>query len=591
MFVPKKTRPKRKMAPILGALLLLILATASVTYSGPGDTTIECSVPLSVVCDVGDPDGLARIVVTMDTAQGPVQVVQEAYSSCPQMETVFWDPIVPNFEITVEECNANTDGVAGILHGNLLLYPEGDATLDLDASDIHVNVSQGLEGGARMALHDARFFSLELDSLDLRGDYKATIMGDAATPHIELYDFTIGVDTPSQSTLLVDASAAGAESYAVTVYLQGTLNGEALEEVQTLRMGLAHQLQSLGISVHLPPEPGDVDVDCEFGDDWECCVTVDDKYGCIVLSFPATPVTIGDMVVMADRIEIVPIGAGLDTAVLSEAIVTATNDQMFTIDRASRDGKPYYEWKLEDVSFVSSALGDAELIVLGDRLFVTEIGSTGDDGMQSGTPEWKYIPIRRYGLTLQFDPQDGGLLRLRTLDPDDNPISTLAAEFQDDGLLLTPHFQAGTYTAQYWDDDGLVEEFTAIPSGTAVTPDPGLPTEPSCAQGKFETHICNLQANCWDTDGDAWCWYFAEKIVIPGTENDPQYATWLRMVADEPLPTALTGHAPAAVDALTPIAEIQLLASDIPVIALLDTELDLFHMIYLPTVLRDGTAG
>lgn len=577
----------RPAAVALMGTLVLLLLLVPLAHSDAGDTTVDCEIVGAISCEVSDPDGIARILVRMNTALGPVNVVEESYSACPQAVQVSWDPIVPNYEIVVEPCREPATTVA-VTHGGLTLLPEGEASLSLEGSDVNVRLPSGLAGGIRTNI-SGQFFATELADLDEGGLYELTVSGRDGLGNTILFlilSARVGADN---TTLLLESPDFGTDGFKVQIYDGGRLVDERNVESQRVSVEVLELVDQAVFSANSVQS----DDDCVWlphGNNLYCCIYVDGNLVCpfFFAALPSSaPVDLdGDGVgVSGDLIVIFPLEPSDNIDGFAEAVITGAGDDALIVDdvRNFLFGPPG-PWSLPHLP-----LGNAELSTLnGERLYISDIGISGNDGVQIGDSEWKYVPIRGYGWTLQFDPQDGGMLRFRTFDSTDNPISTLTAEFYDDGLLLSPHFQTGTYTAQYWDGEALVKEFTAIPSGTAVTPDPGLPTEPSCAQGKFETHICNLHANCWDTDGDAWCWYFSDEIVIPGTENNPQYATWLRMVAEEPRPTVPS--APVAADALTPIAEIQILASDIPVIALLDAEFDQFHKIYLPTIWREGTA-
>ncbi|MEJ2210313.1 MAG: trypsin-like serine protease [Anaerolineae bacterium] len=85
---------------VLAAGMIFVVGTA---VAAPDNTSIDCTVPNDVVCDVADPDGVQPVQVTIQTAQGPVIAVDETYA-CQAEVTVSWDPIVPNAQFSVQDC-------------------------------------------------------------------------------------------------------------------------------------------------------------------------------------------------------------------------------------------------------------------------------------------------------------------------------------------------------------------------------------------------------------------------------------------------------------------------------------------------------
>jgi hypothetical protein len=89
------------VVPALAAAALSLGAAASTAHA---DVSINCSIPLNVKCTVSDPvDGIASIIVRLDTALGPIDVVDKTYS-CVSSASVSWDPIVPGGDILVTTC-------------------------------------------------------------------------------------------------------------------------------------------------------------------------------------------------------------------------------------------------------------------------------------------------------------------------------------------------------------------------------------------------------------------------------------------------------------------------------------------------------
>lgn len=51
-------------------------------HASPG-TSLNCEVPLQVICKVGHADGIRQVIFTGDTALGPIEWVNETYTDCP----------------------------------------------------------------------------------------------------------------------------------------------------------------------------------------------------------------------------------------------------------------------------------------------------------------------------------------------------------------------------------------------------------------------------------------------------------------------------------------------------------------------------
>lgn len=82
----------------------LILPTLNLNAA----VTIDCNVPLNVVCEVSDLiNEIAHIKVQMETAQGTVNAVDKAFDPCTTAATISWDPIVPNAKFSVTPCDGN----------------------------------------------------------------------------------------------------------------------------------------------------------------------------------------------------------------------------------------------------------------------------------------------------------------------------------------------------------------------------------------------------------------------------------------------------------------------------------------------------
>lgn len=94
----------------LAVLPLLLLAAGAFVKPAAAAPTIDCQIPLDVVCTVSDPAGISRVKVTIPTGFGPVVVVDKTLPVCRSSTTVSWDPIVPGFDIDVTNCEDKPGG-------------------------------------------------------------------------------------------------------------------------------------------------------------------------------------------------------------------------------------------------------------------------------------------------------------------------------------------------------------------------------------------------------------------------------------------------------------------------------------------------
>ena len=91
---------------VAGAALLGGFFGGNATDAGAAGTTINCNIPNNVVCTVSNPAGVKSVKVTVDFGNlGNIAVVDETYPACPKSVDVHWDPIVPNYDFTVEACS------------------------------------------------------------------------------------------------------------------------------------------------------------------------------------------------------------------------------------------------------------------------------------------------------------------------------------------------------------------------------------------------------------------------------------------------------------------------------------------------------
>jgi V8-like Glu-specific endopeptidase len=165
--------------------------------AGPDDTTIDCSVPLNVVCDVTDPDGIQRVQVELQTAQGAVFAVDETFD-CQTSVQVSWDPIVPNAEFTVEQC-AGLGGIKAAQFAGLLHWPLGDSDLNLTPSALTVRgFDAGGDDGVAVQLGEASRWEALLRAQAEPG----------VALNVEAY--ATGADVPASTLTLADGSTGAA---------------------------------------------------------------------------------------------------------------------------------------------------------------------------------------------------------------------------------------------------------------------------------------------------------------------------------------------------------------------------------------------
>lgn len=103
-----RAQRSRRSRSVLAALALLgasgaaLLPTAPAAAAG-GNTTVSCTIPNSVSCQVSDPDGIASVRVTMDWKGTTVDLVDESFA-CQTQVAVSWDSAYHADEILVEDC-------------------------------------------------------------------------------------------------------------------------------------------------------------------------------------------------------------------------------------------------------------------------------------------------------------------------------------------------------------------------------------------------------------------------------------------------------------------------------------------------------
>jgi hypothetical protein len=109
--VSKENKAMKSLRRIAALFLVAGAALVSSMTMNPADAdaagaTINCAIPLNVVCQVSHPDGIKSVKVMVDFGDlGTIAVVDKTYPACPKNVQVSWDPIVPNYQFQVETCS------------------------------------------------------------------------------------------------------------------------------------------------------------------------------------------------------------------------------------------------------------------------------------------------------------------------------------------------------------------------------------------------------------------------------------------------------------------------------------------------------
>lgn len=211
---PRHMNGSRWLGILLTAVLLLVLLfSAQALLADSNDTDINCTIPLNVVCDISDPDGISRVRVRLDTALGEIDVVDENYS-CDTDVTVSWDPIVPGAEFIVDECGGGTNG-GGLLFGGLVHQPLGNTVLILSPTEM---TARGFDNTAEDGM------DIDLGSAS-RWQTRLRVAGEEDNMDMETAVFVPNQRSP-MSTLHMKDSATGmqlfpefeATTYRVAIY-------------------------------------------------------------------------------------------------------------------------------------------------------------------------------------------------------------------------------------------------------------------------------------------------------------------------------------------------------------------------------------
>lgn len=95
------------LALVVGSALVGGMFGSQAHDAGAAGTSIDCSIPLNIVCTVSNPAGIKSVKVNVDFGGeiGTIAVVNKTYPNCPKTVDVHWDPIVPNYAFAVETCD------------------------------------------------------------------------------------------------------------------------------------------------------------------------------------------------------------------------------------------------------------------------------------------------------------------------------------------------------------------------------------------------------------------------------------------------------------------------------------------------------
>lgn len=108
----------------LAAGMAVWLLLAGAARSLAAETAIACTTPGNIVCSISDADGIQAVRVSVATATGLQEVVNETFA-CATSATVSWTPLAPDYQVEVEDCDGQTAVAIGF--GGLLHQPIGDA--------------------------------------------------------------------------------------------------------------------------------------------------------------------------------------------------------------------------------------------------------------------------------------------------------------------------------------------------------------------------------------------------------------------------------------------------------------------------------
>ena len=565
-----------KLALLLGVALLLLLAVPT-AHSGPDDTGVSCTIPLMAVCEVSDPDGLARITVELDTTLGVVTVVDELFDGCPTTGEVSWDPIVPHGEITVYTCTTAAEATHVYADGSTFWAPTGDATLHLRASDLFASVPAGGSGGMRTTLGDADLIEAHLDGLDERGVYELQItneddtsaacrLGGACRDSVLLLSARVGAE---RTTLLLDATGLSPEAVEIRVY-----DGERMVDGATVDgVRVAPEILAPLAELAFGATPAQAGESCLGPGSAVCCLESDGMKLCPWLRAPSRPEIDldGDGVgVTGDLVLFRPVNPSGEVkwfnARKGYGFITTTGDDAFSLDKFATGWPPFVAHGL-----FHTPLGEAEVEAFHDtRLSVSDLGRAGG-GVRIGADEWKYIPIRRYGATLLFPPVDGGRLVISAFGPyGDSPSSSLIAEIDGDMISLVPQIERETYLVQYVLDGEVVHETDGL--STEEEPLVVMPVADACNNMATYAASCYFQAGCWDHEGENYCWYLPERKTF----NPPGAGA---LEADEVRLIEVGGDGRRML-----MDHVELQTTGIPYVTLLDEEAVLMRPAFLPLI-------
>lgn len=231
-------------------------------------------------------------------------------------------------------------------------------------------------------------------------------------------------------------------------------------------------------------------------------------------------------------------------------------------------------------------LGDAELRLVPDGLIISNIGDTGEDGVASLIShafEW------RAGLELAGE--ENALWQATALgniigDPSAFVVSLILvqANASEETFDVTADFASTHYRVEYWNGQSHQKTVTGF---STDNPDPiAFEWEwLNCLLGSGPTFLCDLQAEFRQRpDGLCeWVLIAPEPFVVPGTENNPQFADRIAFVEDG-------GHSPTKSPLDEPAArdmtfdEIRLTGANLQQMAITEETVSLRTFNHLPVI-------
>lgn len=472
--------------------------------------TIDCSIPASVICEIADPDGIDHVEVQLETALGTVSVVDQDYA-CQSEVTVSWDPIVPNGNILVEECEG-TQATHAVLFDGLIHTSQGSAGLALTGAALRVGpLGTSSADGVRIDVSDLDFWEATLADLDGNVDrlhLRATGKEDGGAQRI-LLDVTTS-QAGGRTSLVIDNMGLAPNGYRVVVLRDTT--PVAVSESEGSEM-LTIELDGTAARWCNPF------VGCRF-EFWRRNRQMEESFA----FSEVLPITIGGQRIEGNRLEIIPLGQKKPVDQFGEAILMAAGSGALMVAHEQTTMPPVRFAGLDHLP-----IGNAAVTVRGEQLVIDELGSSGKDGMATdlGGPaiEWgmTFAPDMTSGLAASLNlVAIGGLAG----EPP-GPAATLKLATTEAGYLsIAADFATSTHILEVYRDDTRVARRDGVPSDLV---------QPSHVVGIICDEYDNLVVCC--NDQQTVCTKFAPRFK----QNNDGTCEWEQSF-EAPVPVTVGGE-------------------------------------------------